>query len=50
MTNYKEYHLNKDKLKDNCSENSYIKRKDLWFGNKDLFNINFELKKISFKI
>ena len=36
-------------MKNNCSENSYIKRKDLWFENKDLFNINFELKKYHLK-
>ena len=34
--------MKKKKLNDNFSENSYIKDKDLQFGNKDLFNINFE--------
>jgi len=50
ITNFKEYKLNKNKLNDNHSKNSYIKRKVWWFGNKDLLDINFELKKISYKM
>jgi len=45
ITNIKEYLLNKNKL----HENKFIKHKDLWFGNKDLFKINFELKKYHLK-
>ena len=45
IVNWDEYHLNEKKIYDCENNNCYIKEEDLWFGNKDLFNINFELKK-----
>jgi len=49
IVNWDEYRLNKKKIDEYRKNNCHIKEKDLWFGNKDLFNINFELKKYHLK-
>ncbi|ORX85866.1 hypothetical protein BCR32DRAFT_275952 [Anaeromyces robustus] len=45
IVNFDEYKLKRNKIEEDRLKNCYIKENELWFGNKDLFNINFELKK-----
>jgi len=45
IVNYDEFKINRNKINNDRKKNSFIKQNDLWFGNKDLFNIDFELKK-----
>ncbi|ORX39491.1 hypothetical protein BCR32DRAFT_288533 [Anaeromyces robustus] len=45
IINEDEYNLIKDKIKKDREDTAYFKKDDLWFGNKDLFNINHNLTK-----
>ncbi|ORX79376.1 hypothetical protein BCR32DRAFT_281487 [Anaeromyces robustus] len=46
IINEDEYNLIKDEIKKDREDTNYYKKEDLWFCNKDLFNINHNLTKI----